>query len=276
MAAATKSVKSINFVIVFLTVALLVFGVMVTIRFQELKEDHLTDMTQLRHQFDSVVNERQRTDYTEIFQQVAPISYQIKSTQITFKNKYSFSDFFAEKNEILDTIYTVSYGSGICVEYDDQNYIVTARHSIPNAQKIEIINDTGEIFDADLVQEDSLADLAILTFQGIDKVSASMLPDLAEADLNVGQFVFMVGFPFGNTQFCYSGMIGGISVASDASNHFFIGRNVGSGMSGGGVFNHTGQLLGIILTSGKTKAEAYTSALSLKEINRFFLSGSTQ
>lgn len=272
MTAERKKVKSTKFIIVIFVIALAAFSVFAAFRILDIQETHKRDISRLKHEFDSVLSERQLTGYSRVFQSVAPFTYQIKASQLVFKNKYSFKDFFSGENEALDTIYTTSYGSGICLEFKGNNYMVTARHNVLGAHRIEVLTSAGGVFDADLVREDSVADIAILTFQGIDNAESYRAgKDKIERELVIGQPVFAVGFPFGNTQFSYTGVIGGFVSDASGLDQFVVGRTVSPGMSGSGVFNYNGELIGIILKSGKTKAEAYTSALSIKEFSRLLL-----
>ena len=136
-----------------------------------------------------------------------------------------------------------SMGSGFIVSSD--GYILTNNHVIKGADKITVrLSDRREL-DAKVVGVDKRADIAVL------KVKADDLPVVKlgnSDDLQVGQWVFAIGSPFGFDYSVTEGIVSAIGRALPDENYVpFIQTDVAinPGNSGGPLFNMDGQVVGI-------------------------------
>ncbi len=132
-------------------------------------------------------------------------------------------------------------GSGIII--DRRGYIVTNKHVVTGAQRIEVMLSNGTRLSAQLVGTDPADDLAIL--------QAATLGDSSK--LQVGQFVLAIGNPLGMTQSVAHGIIsalgrnvseeqGGATIA----NAIQVDAAVNPGDSGGALFDLQGNVIGIL------------------------------
>lgn len=150
-----------------------------------------------------------------------------------------------------------SQGSGFIIGSD--GFIATNRHVIEESDVISVILHNGLKYDAAVVQTDVRSDLAIL------KIDATHLKTVTFADggsLNVGQWVFAGGNPFGlaNTDGHNSVTYGVISalgremterLASDSDLQYYgnmieTSAAINPGNSGGPLFNVDGEVVGVV------------------------------
>ena len=139
------------------------------------------------------------------------------------------------------------YGSGVILSED--GFIVTNNHVIERAQKIKVILNDKQEFDARLVGTDPSTDIALL------KIDAEGLPFLTYGnsdELKLGEWVLAVGNPFNLTSTVTAGIVSararnlGIN-ADQYSIESFIQTDaaVNPGNSGGALVNQQGNLVGI-------------------------------
>jgi serine protease Do len=84
--------------------------------------------------------------------------------------------------------------SGSGVIFGSDGHILTNRHVVENAQRVEVTLQDGSVFEADSVVADDLSDLAVI------KVDAQDLPPCEFGDpatVNVGDWVTAIGHPLG-------------------------------------------------------------------------------
>jgi serine protease Do len=144
---------------------------------------------------------------------------------------------------------TIGSGSGVILTSD--GYIVTCNHVVSEAgssASIKVYLQDGTTYDATLVGSDDMTDLAVI------KIEATNLPAASvgvSSDSVVGDTVYAIGNPLGVlassvTDGIVSGLdrlvtINGIDmtcIQTDAA--------VNPGNSGGGLFNSSGELIGIV------------------------------
>ncbi|WP_020394905.1 DegQ family serine endoprotease [Thiolinea disciformis] len=138
---------------------------------------------------------------------------------------------------------TNSMGSGFIISPD--GYIVTNTHVIDGAKTITVtLNDKRELT-AKLIGKDSESDIALL------KVEASNLPvaEFGNSDgLEVGQWVFAIGAPFGLDHSATQGIVSALSRSlPDGTYVPFIQTDVAvnPGNSGGPLFDLNGKVVGV-------------------------------
>lgn len=138
-----------------------------------------------------------------------------------------------------------STGSGVIINSKD-GIVITNHHVIDGADKIDIILNTGDTLEAQLLGSDPEVDIAVL------KVKKSGLPAIALGNsdiLDVGDFVIAIGNPFGLSQTVTTGIISALGrsglgiegyedfIQTDAS--------INPGNSGGALINLKGEVIGI-------------------------------
>jgi len=141
-------------------------------------------------------------------------------------------------------------GSGLI--FDKNGYILTNQHVIQNADSIKVVMSDGREFEAKLVGEDFLSDLAVL------KIHASGLPavELGNSDnLLIGEWAIAIGNPFASVVGSPepSVTVGVISAAHRAlrsenrtyQNLIQTDAAINPGNSGGPLVNSLGQVIGI-------------------------------
>jgi serine protease Do len=137
-------------------------------------------------------------------------------------------------------------GSGIILTSD--GYIVTCKHVVDGAETIKIIlNDDSEHV-ATLVGSDSRTDLAVLKIDATGLSPAT----LGDSDmLTVGEDVIAIGNPLGELRgTATSGIVSALSrdvtVGSMDMSLIQTDAAISPGNSGGGLFNASGSLIGIV------------------------------
>lgn len=150
-------------------------------------------------------------------------------------------------------------GTGVIVTSD--GYILTNKHVIDGASKINVILDDGTTFeDVDLVEVDPLNDIAFLKIDDVDNLKAATLGD--SKTISVGQQVIAIGNALGQYQNTVtSGIISGTGrtlTATDSTGSMSEQLNdmiqtdaaINSGNSGGPLINAAGEVIGINTATG--------------------------
>lgn len=158
-----------------------------------------------------------------------------------------------------------SYGSGVIISND--GYIVTNNHVIQGSSKIKIVLEDLREYEASLIGNDHLSDLALL------KIDVDNLPFLLFANsdsLMAGEWVLAVGNPFQLNSTVTVGIVSAkarnINVLNkDFSIESFIQTDavVNPGNSGGALVNINGELVGIntAIVTESGKFEGYSFAI---------------
>ena len=155
-----------------------------------------------------------------------------------------------------DTQTQRSLGSGFVVDKD--GYILTNRHVIEGADKIQVSMADGKRYDAKLVGKDARTDVALLKIEPRGNLTVLNLGDSDQTD--VGEWVMAVGNPFG-----LSGNSVTVGVVSFKGRPLPLGTqanpvemiqtdaSINPGNSGGPLLNTRGEVIGIntlIITGG--------------------------
>lgn len=134
-------------------------------------------------------------------------------------------------------------GSGFILSSD--GYIVTNAHVVEDAKTVTVgLNDRREL-KAEIVGVDKLSDIALL------KIDANNLPVVETGDsdsLQVGQWVFAIGAPFGLDHTATQGIVSALSRSlPDGTYVPFIQTDVAvnPGNSGGPLFDLNGRVVGV-------------------------------
>lgn len=137
-----------------------------------------------------------------------------------------------------------SLGSGVIVS--DDGYILTNNHVVDKATDIRVALPDKQEFKGKLVGSDPKTDVAVI------KISSTGLPTLAFGDsdkLQVGDYVFAIGDPFGIGETATMGIVsakgrGGLAI-EDYEDFIQTDAAINPGNSGGALINARGELVGI-------------------------------
>lgn len=140
----------------------------------------------------------------------------------------------------------VGQGSGVIIR--PNGYVLTSRHVIQRAQKIEVVLSDESRFSARVVGEDPFTDLAVLAIENTEKrVFPVAAPGDSEA-LRVGEFVIAIGSPFSLNSSVTLGIVSqkGRSVGLLPQEDFIqTDASINPGNSGGALVDADGKLVGI-------------------------------
>ncbi len=142
----------------------------------------------------------------------------------------------------------VSEGAGSGVIITSDGYLVTNNHVIEGATNINVRLKNGTSYAAKLIGADAKTDLAVI------KIEAKGLTPAAfgkSAQLNVGETVVAVGNPLGElggtvTQGIISALDREINIDNTTMSLLQTDTAINPGNSGGGLFNTSGQLVGVV------------------------------
>ena len=173
-----------------------------------------------------------------------------------------------QQNQSESELVQSGLGSGVIISED--GYIVTNNHVIDSAEKIEVLLNDNNTYEADVVGTDEATDLALI------KIDAKDLHAITFGDsdaVKVGEWVLAVGNPFGFNSTVTAGI-----VSAKARSLGTNGKSMGlesfiqtdaalnPGNSGGPLVNMYGQVIGI--TSSKYVGTGYEGigfAISIDE-----------
>jgi len=144
-----------------------------------------------------------------------------------------------------------SSGSGVIID-SQRGYIATNNHVIEGAQRLEVIVDQDQVYEAKIVGADPQTDLAVL------QIEAQNLPEARLGDsakVQVGEMVVAIGNPLG-AEFARSVTAGVVSALNRSVTIGSPGREttlnliqtdaaINPGNSGGALINAAGEVIGI-------------------------------
>jgi len=153
-----------------------------------------------------------------------------------------WGDFFQMPREQEYTMEGV--GSGVIVSSDGM--ILTNHHVVGEADRLEVILQSGQRYSGELVGTDPETDLAVI------RIDASDLPVISLGDsdrLRVGQWILAVGSPFALSQTVTQGIVSYIGRSdvglADYENYIQTDAAINPGNSGGALVDLDGRLVGI-------------------------------
>nr|WP_297399007.1 DegQ family serine endoprotease [uncultured Marinobacter sp.] len=137
-----------------------------------------------------------------------------------------------------------SMGSGFIVSSD--GYVLTNNHVVEGADEITVrLSDRREL-PAKLVGTDPRSDMAVLKIEGGEDLPVVQIG--SSRDLEVGEWVFAIGSPFGFDYTVTAGIVSALGRSLPSENYVpFIQTDVAinPGNSGGPLFNLDGEVIGI-------------------------------
>jgi S1-C subfamily serine protease len=170
-----------------------------------------------------------------IYQRVSPAVVNISSTVLAM-------DVFA------NIVPEQGVGSGMILTPD--GYVLTNAHVVEDAQRLEVMLLNGKTYKAKLVGGDVSKDVALLKIDpGTEKLPTIQIGDSSQ--LQVGQFVYAIGNPFGLNSTLTTGIISSLGRSLRAQNGRLMENiiqtdaAINPGNSGGPLLNSAGQVIGI-------------------------------
>jgi serine protease Do len=168
-----------------------------------------------------------------------------------------------DKTAAKKAIQFKSGGTGFLL--DGKGYLVTNAHIIRNSKNIAVFNNKGEEFNAVVLQTDNARDIAILKI--VDK-SFKVIPSLpygiSKTVSDVAEPIYTLGYP--RNDIVYSeGYLSARTGHNGDTLSCQLGIAANRGNSGGPVFNHNGEVIGIISTK-ETESEGVAFAIQSKFI----------
>jgi serine protease Do len=181
------------------------------------------------------------------------------------RNQDQFRDFFGD--DLMDRFFGPqgggpdtqtqrSLGSGFIVDKD--GYVLTNRHVIEGADKIQVTLADGKRFDAKLVGKDARTDVALLKIEPKNTLTVLNLGDSDQTD--VGEWVMAVGNPFGLSGnsvtvgvVSFKGRPLPLNTQANPVEMIQTDASINPGNSGGPLLNTRGEVIGIntlIITQG--------------------------
>ncbi len=162
--------------------------------------------------------------------------------------------------------YRTRQGQGSGVIVSEEGHIITNHHVIAGQNQIRITLHTGKTFNASLIGEDPLLDIAVIKIDSNEKFVPLKLGDSSLVE--VGEIVFAVGNPFGLGETVTQGIISA-KERSLSDNHRDLLQTdaaINPGNSGGPLVNVTGEIIGInaaVLTSDKENPNIQSVGFSI-------------
>jgi serine protease Do len=138
-------------------------------------------------------------------------------------------------------------GTGIII--DERGYIVTNHHVVNGVDKMRVTLDTGNTYEAALISEDPVRDLAVLKIQA--GTPLTVMPLGTSSDLMLGETVFAIGNAFGYESTITVGIVSAlhrdveVNETQSYKNLIQTDAAINPGNSGGPLINLNGEVVGI-------------------------------
>lgn len=167
------------------------------------------------------------------------------------------------KSEEKKKIQYKSGGSGFLI--DGKGYLITNAHIIRNSNNIAVINSKGDEYNAMVLRVDESRDIAILKIIDKSFKPFSSLPyGISKTASDMAEPIYTLGYP--RNDIVYSeGYLSAPTGFNGDTLSCQLGIAANRGNSGGPVFNHNGEVIGILSTK-ETEAEGVAFAIQSKYI----------
>ena len=177
-------------------------------------------------------------EYAKLTQAVVPSVVSIDTSGVRTEQ---LVDYFGHSR--IRSYPTQGQGSGVIVSRE--GHIITNHHVIAGQQQIRITLHGGKTYNATMVGEDSLLDIAVIKIDSNDTFIPLKLGDSSLVE--VGQLVFAIGNPFGLGETVTQGIISAKerSLSDNQRDLFQTDAAINPGNSGGPLVNLTGEIIGI-------------------------------
>ncbi|HXY36252.1 MAG TPA: trypsin-like peptidase domain-containing protein [Planctomycetaceae bacterium] len=140
-------------------------------------------------------------------------------------------------------------GMGTGIVIDERGYIVTNHHVVNGVDKLSVTLDTGNTYNAVVISEDPVRDVAILKIQA--STPLTVMPLGTSSDLMLGETVFAIGNAFGYESTITVGIVSAlhrdveVNETQSYKNLIQTDAAINPGNSGGPLINLNGEVVGI-------------------------------
>jgi S1-C subfamily serine protease len=158
-----------------------------------------------------------------------------------------------------------SGGTGFLI--DGKGYLVTSAHIVADADSVYIQNIKGDYFKVSTLYVNKQTDIAVLKIVDSRYQSIKSLPyALQKNTADLGEEIFTMGFPRPTSEIVYNkGYLSAKTGYNGDTTTYQLAISANPGNSGGPIFNHSGEVIGIL--SGKqTTAEGVVFSSRTKNI----------
>lgn len=148
---------------------------------------------------------------------------------------------------------------------DGKGLMITNAHVVKNSRNIRVVNVRGQQFNAFVVKLDILKDVAIIKIDDAKFKSVESLPyGIRKTSSDIAEPIFTLGFP--RDEIVYGeGYLSAPTGFKGDTLSFQIAVPANPGNSGGPIFNHNGEVIGI-LSAKETQTEGAVFAIQSKYI----------
>ncbi len=165
----------------------------------------------------------------------------------------------------------VATGAGSGVIISDDGYILTNNHVIDGANTVKVTTKDSTEYDAEIIGADAKLDVALL------KINAKELTPATFGDsstIQVGDYAVAIGNPLGQlggtvTDGIVSALDRDVTVDNETMRLLQTDAAINPGNSGGGLFNSSGELIGIVCakaSSSSTEVEGLGFAIPINNV----------
>lgn len=195
---------------------------------------------------------------------------------------HPFRKFFEDKGKKSKPNKARSLGSGFII--DPKGVVITNHHVIKGANEIKINLSNGQKFKAKLIGSDPYSDIAVLQIESPTKLNLPFVKFADPESVQVGQWVFAIGTPFGLRGTVTAGIVSAVNrdINAGAYDDFIqTDAAINRGNSGGPLFNIKGEVIGIntiiVSPSGGSAGAGFAipASTALPVINQLRKSGKT-
>ena len=188
-----------------------------------------------------------------------------KQVEIIKNNQLEQGNILNEvKTKMPQNAILVSGGTGFLI--NQKGYMITSAHVL-KGDKVMVINNEGQEFNAEIVYSDIKSDLSLLKINDTDYIAPKYMPysiDKKMSDLS--EEVFTLGYPRNDNDIVYGkGYLSAQTGFEGDKNAYQIQIGANPGYSGAPVFNEKNEIIGVINTRQK-QLEGVTFAIKSAKI----------
>ncbi|MER3498742.1 MAG: serine protease [Chitinophagaceae bacterium] len=165
--------------------------------------------------------------------------------------------------QVPDNFIAKSGGTGFLI--DGSGLMITNAHVVRNSKNIRVVNSRGNVFNAFVVKLDVPRDIAIIKIDDSQFKQVSSLPySFRKSPSDLAEPIFTLGFPRDSVVYG-EGYLSATSGYNGDTLSCQIAIPANPGNSGGPVFNHNGEVIGV-LSAKETQTEGAVFAVQAKYI----------
>ena len=181
---------------------------------------------------------RLNQEYARLTQAVVPSVVSINTAGVRIEKEMNFFG-----HNFVRSYPTKGQGSGVIIS--KEGHVITNHHVIAGQEKISITLHDGKSYNATMVGEDPLLDIAVIKIASNETFVPLKLGDSSKVE--VGQLVFAIGNPFGLGETVTQGIISAKerSLSDNQRDLFQTDAAINPGNSGGPLVNVNGEIIGI-------------------------------